>query len=61
MKTKLMPGPWRFLRAGYGTKNADFDIVNDLGGRIASTPYEDKARAIAALPPGPTATATPDR
>lgn len=44
------PGPWRYLRSGYGSKNADFDIVNATGGRVASTPYEDKARLIAATP-----------
>ncbi len=36
----------RYLRSGYGHKPADFDIVNELGGRIASTPYEDKAAYI---------------
>lgn len=42
---------WRYVRSGYGSKNADFDIVSERsGGRIASTPYEDKARLIAAAP-----------
>lgn len=45
-----MKGQWRYLRSGYGSRNADFDIVNASGGRIASTPYEDKARMIAAVP-----------
>lgn len=45
-----MSGGWRYLRSGYGSKNADFDIVSALGGRVASTPYEDKARLIAAAP-----------
>jgi len=48
--TKATPGPWRYQRSGYGSKNADFDIVNEAGGRIASTPYADKARLIAAAP-----------
>jgi hypothetical protein len=39
---------WRYLRSGYGSKNADFDIVSEHGGRVASTPYEDKARRIVA-------------
>jgi len=47
---KHTPGPWRYLRSGYGSKSADFDIVTDSGGRVASTPYEDKARLIAAAP-----------
>jgi hypothetical protein len=41
---------WRYKRSGYGSKNADFDIVSEAGGRVASTPYEDKARLIAAAP-----------
>lgn len=41
---------WRYVRSGYGSKNADFDIVNESGGRVASTPYENKAKLIAAAP-----------
>lgn len=43
--------PWTYARSGYGSRNADFDIVSvSTGGRIASTPYEDKARLISAVP-----------
>lgn len=41
-------GPWRYVRSGYGSSNADWDIVNKDGGRIASTPYEWHARRITA-------------
>lgn len=41
---------WRYVRSGYGSSNGDFDIVNESGGRIASTPYEDKARLFTAAP-----------
>lgn len=45
-----MSARWRYLRSGYGSRNADFDIVNASGGRVASTPYEDKARLITESP-----------
>ncbi len=42
-----MKDEWRYQRSGYGSRNADFDIVSvATGGRIASTPYANKAALI---------------
>jgi hypothetical protein len=35
----------RYARANYGG-GKDFDIVNEHGGRVASTPYEQHAKRI---------------
>lgn len=41
--------PIRYVRSGYGSSKADWDIVNGNGGRFASTPYEDRARRFVAM------------
>lgn len=41
---------WHHVRSGYGSSKADWDIVTNNGGRVASTPYEDVALMIAAIP-----------
>ena len=46
MTTKHTPKRLLALRSGYGSRNADVDIVTETGGRIASTPYAEEAAEI---------------